>query len=219
MITTILMPYLRPDNISKVIAGIRNQTVKSKIWIWDVLGEYKNIGEDVYFFCSNNFNHLPRFMLSSLVDTEYIYIQDDDFAINDITLFEKLIALSKTVPDHLIGVKGKKFDESADPEKPYQHGTCWKGEGECDVVNTGLSFFRTEIMNKIPMNHLFNPTRTITREEYLYGDDMYLSSFNKCYATELFKYCVDVLPENDRGLSHESKHMDVRNELCKRYWL
>ena len=193
--------------------------IKSKIIIWDIKGEYKNIGEDIYIYCNYNYKHLPRFAIGGLIDTKYTFIQDDDFAINDKELFKKLIDLNKTMPDYLIGVKGKKFDSTADREKPYQHNTCWISEGICDMVNTGLSFFKTEIFNNIPANHLFNNVRTISKDDYLYGDDMYLSSFNKCYATELFVNCIDILPENGRGLSHESKHMDVRNKLCREYWL
>jgi len=220
MITTILMPFHRNENISKMFDGIRKQTVKSKIWVWDDTNEYKEgSGEDVYFHCSKSFMHQPRFVLGSLVETEYIFIQDDDFAISDPTLFEKLIELSKQYPDHLIGTKGKKFDSSADPEKPYQHNTCWLGEGETDMVNTGLSFFRTELLSKLPFNFFINPIKTVTKEEYQYGDDMYISSFVPTYASELFTHCVEKLDECNRGLSHDSRHMDIRNMLCKRYWL
>ena len=104
MITCVLMPYNRPDNISKIIAGIRMQTIKSKIIIWDIKGEYKNIGEDIYIYCNYNYKHLPRFAIGGLIDTKYTFIQDDDFAINDKELFKKLIDLNKTMPDYLIGV-------------------------------------------------------------------------------------------------------------------
>ena len=218
MITSIIMPY-RKENVARVIGGIRSQTVPSQIWSWDNIGGFNGQGEDVYFHCSKDFNHRPRFMLGGLVETEYIFVQDDDFELSDPTLFAQLIELSKKYPSHLLGVKGKKFDESADPEKPYQHNTCWCGEGEVDMVNTGLCFFRTEILTEIPSNPLINTFRTVTEKEYRFGDDMWLSSFGKCYATELFVHCVSKLDEQGVGLSHQSVHMDVRNELCRRYWL
>lgn len=217
MITTIIMPF-REQNLSEVIAGIRSQSVKSEIWSWDDTGKFKDKGEDVYFYCSKNLSHRPRFILGSLVTTEYIFIQDDDFKLEDPDLFKKLIELSEKYPDYLIGTKGKKFDDTADPEKPYQHNTCWKSEGEVDMVNTGLSFFRTELLNKLPFNFLINPVRTITEQDYQYADDMYLSSFNKCYSTELFKG-VKKLDERGKGLSHDSIHMDIRNRKCREYWL
>lgn len=219
MITTILMPYKRPDNIKPIFDGIRKQTIKSKIWVWDTKGEYaEGSGEDSYFYSSADHGHRPRFTLAGLVTTPYVFIQDDDFAINDPTLFEQLIELEKKYPGYLIGVKGKKFDDTADKEKPYQHNTCWMGEGKVDMVNTGLCFFKTELLNKIP-HPFYNDIRTVTEKEYNYGDDMYISSFNKCYATELFVRCIDKLPENNRGLSHDPIHMEIRNELCRRYWL
>jgi len=212
------MPF-RKDNVARVVSGIRSQTVPSQIWSWDDTGQFQGIGEDVYFSCNKNFSHRPRIMLGALVQTEYIFMQDDDFELSDPTLFTRLIELSKQYPDYLIGVKGKKFDENADPEKPYQHNSCWCGEGEVSMVNTGLCFFRTELLSKVPSNPIINTIKTVTEEEYKYGDDMFLSSFNRCYSTELFVHCVSKLDEQGVGLSKQSGHMEIRNKLCKRYWL
>ena len=54
MITSIIMPF-REQNVSRVIDGIRGQSVKSEIWSWDDTGQFKDRGEDVYFYCNNNF--------------------------------------------------------------------------------------------------------------------------------------------------------------------
>ena len=86
------------------------------------------------------------------------------------------------------------------------------------MVNTGLSFFPARLMNKMPVNPYFEPGN-LTKQEYNYGDDMYISKFQKCYATELLhKDGMTALPECGVGVSHHGPHMEIRNALCRRYW-
>lgn len=213
-ITTILMP-MRDANIGAVVGGIRGQTIHSEIWVWDTFGKFRGIGEDIYFSCSYNWSHRPRFLLSGLVKTEFIFIQDDDWCIVDNKLFENLVALSRSRPDHFIGHRGKTFGDYSHKEKPYQHSTGWCGEGECQTVNTGLSFFPTRLINHMPCN----PTQNgLNDEEYQYGDDMYISKYQKCYASMLFQNGMRPLDEQGVGVSHHPQHMDVRNRLCLRFW-
>lgn len=219
-ITTILLHYKRVKNLREIIAAIRAQSEKSLIWLWDNSCDAPSgLDVDVRVSSSYNFNCQPRFWLGGYVKTEYIFTQDDDFKVVNNDLFMELLSVSQKYSDYFIGVKGKVFGEWSDKVRPYQHNTGWTGEGVCDMVNTGLCFFRTELLNKLPFNPFVNSLRTVTENDYKYGDDMYVSSFQKCYAFpyEEKKHVIR-LDECGKKLSGNTEHMDVRNKLCARYW-
>lgn len=217
-ITSIILHYNRQQNIEQIINAIRKQSIQSKIWIWDNSNNLPNYDVNCIIRSTKNFCCLPRFILSKMVDTEFIWTQDDDHKIIDNSLFEKLIELEKINPNTLIGINGKKFDESVNKEKPYQHYTCCVGNGITDVQNMGFSFFRTEIMNNIP-NPYFNNVYKMTDEKIKYGDDIWASRFLETRSSEIIKKGIELISECGIGLSKVYQHMDIRNQLCKELFL
>ncbi len=220
-ITSIVLHYNRQQNIREVVSGIKDQTVQSDILVWDNSNNCPNIEGVTAIHSQRNFNCQPRFWLAAMCDTEYIWTQDDDFKIIKKDLFERMIALSKENPDCMLGVKGKVFGEWSNKEKPYQHNSGWLDAGKCDMVNTGLCFFPTKLLNKIPMHPYSAGTSAVTKHEYRYGDDIWVSTFQDCLAYDYLKEDIGKLPEGEERhiLSKQTAHMDVRNDLCRRYFL
>ena len=165
-ITSIILHYKRPENVDKWIEGIKTQTIPSKIMVWDNSGDFpekykKDI--DVYIQSSVNFYCQPRFLMGGFVQSKYTYNQDDDLAINDKYLFEKFIEHSEKYPDYVIGWNGRIFDKDINWDKAYQspgHGFVdameEKDEMSIDMINVGVSFYRTALINQIPINPFQN---------------------------------------------------------------
>ena len=223
MITSIIIHYNRAYNMPAVIAGIRAQTVPSEIWVWDNSGDCPPDGIDVLIKSSRNFLCQPRFTMADFVKTPYVWNQDDDVAIKDPTLFEKLVAESKKYPDSFFGWNGRQLTPDINWELAYQFpGKGWVGKTETDkvdMINVGISFYPTHLLTEIPRNPFKNTICQVTEEEYKYGDDMWISSFlKKRRVTSFMENGITLLGEKGQGLSKQTPHMIVRNELCRRYW-
>jgi len=220
MVTALLLNYKRPGNIGKIIDGIKSQTIPTNIIIWDNSNSisYTQCSiADVVIKSSKNFYCQPRWLMAGLVKTEYTFSQDDDFLITDKYLFERLIELSKQYPERIIGTKGKNFSEIK-TDAAYTENVGWVNEGICDFVNTGLLFYRTSLINKIPVNPFVNEYEQVTENEYKYADDMFASLFSDCYAYDYLNNGVVNIENDEYGLSKQTDHMNVRNQLCRRYW-
>ncbi len=230
MITTIVLFYNRPQNIKKWMDGIRAQTVKSQIMVWDNSNNYPaGSGEDILIRSSRNFFCQPRYLMAGFVPTPYIFNQDDDLAINDKNLFEKFIEFSGRHPETVIGWNGRKFHKNIDWDKAYSFPNIGEGGGWvdynpeenilCDMINFGVSFLPTKLINQIKINPFLNQDHPVTEEEYKYGDDMWISVQLKEKRVMPFNLrpCFDWLDEGV-GLSKHGPHMMNRDKLCKRYW-
>ena len=226
LISSIILHYKRPENVNKWIAGIRNQTIESKIIVWDNSGDYPaGSGEDVLIRSTENFYCIPRILIAGLCKTEYIYNQDDDLEITDKKLFEKFIAHSKAYPDYVIGWNGRIFSKDINWEKAYQSPE--KGfvdyqnsadKTSIDMINFGVSFLRTELINQIPINAYTNKLN-VTDEELIYGDDIWVSYFLKKKRTIDFNLrnsynYLNEYEERKAALSKQPPHMDCRNSIC-----
>jgi hypothetical protein len=216
------------------MAGIKNQTVESDIIVWDNSGDYpEGSGEDVLIWSSKNFYCQPRFLIAGTVKTPYIYNQDDDLAIKDPNLFEKFLEHSERYPDFVIGWNGRKFSKDINWDKAYQSpGKGWidtmdkDDKSSIDMINVGVSFFPTEILNELLLNpfckaFINGTTKGFTEEEYKYADDIIISYYLSWKRVMPFKLIekYDWLNEYEsRGaaLSKQVQHMNVRNRICKR---
>ncbi len=226
-ITSLILYYNRPQNIERWIAGIKKQTVPSEIWVWDNSNnfpdEYKKELE-IYIASDRNFNCQPRVLMGGLVKSPYIYNQDDDLAINDTFLFEKFLEHSEKYPDYAIGWNGRIFSKDINWDKAYQS----PGKGfvdflpaddpiSIDMINYGVSFLPTPLINQMPINP-FHATPSVTEEEMKFGDDIYNSYWLKKKRVMPFdlKEHYDWLDEdNSIALSKQPVHMDVRNKVAR----
>ena len=213
------------------IEGIRKQTIKSEIWVWDDSGDYPaGSGEDFLITTSRRNYAQGRLLLAGIVKTKYIYNQDDDLAINDPALFEKFIEVSKKYPDSFIGWNGRRAEWIKNWEKAYSFPEgSWVDSMEIDsdmnvdMVNTGVSFYRTALINQVPINPFQNDIETISEEEFKFGDDMWVSRWLKSKRVMPFKLLdhydwLNEFPERGCAISKQPNHMNVRDSLMKRWW-
>jgi hypothetical protein len=216
MITSIIVNYNRGLNIPEIVEAIRNQSVKSEVWIWDNSGDAPAAG-DVNVKSSRNFAQLGRWMLLQSVQTPYVWLNDDDGRINTPYLFKNLLAESEKYPHSILGWKGKKFDGvDVDPRRPYQEKGGWVGyPAETDMINMGFSFFKRDLINSI----ISNPFHELTEDEHQHADEIYISNRVKTRVSEFIYDGVTMISERGRKLSGETHHMQIRNKLCRRYWL
>lgn len=224
-ITSIIIHYKRSENIKLVIAGIRKQTISSKIIVWDNSGDCPHDGIDTYINCSENIHCLGRVLIAGMVKTKYIYNQDDDLAINDIHLFEKFIEVSEKYPDFVIGWNGRILSKDMNWDKSYQSpGRGWcdamdiNNPDSIDMINYGVSFFKTELINQIKINPF---VLGFSEEEYKYGDDIIISSQLNKKRVMPFKLLehydwLNEYQERGSALSKQPKHMDVRNSVLNK---
>ena len=216
-ITSIILHYNRIENVRRVIEGIRKQ-IPSKIIVWDNSHNYpKGSGEDVLISSTENFYCLPRLLISGLVQTKYTFWQDDDKAINTPDLFQKLIDECQKQSDYWIGWNGRLIEGIKNWDMAYQSpggGFVGKINKKADIVNTGISFFETSLINSIPLN----PYGQLSENEYKYGDDIWISRWlEKKRIIDFMENSFDDLDEGN-GLSKQSEHMNIRNKLVRRFF-
>jgi hypothetical protein len=216
MITSIIVHYKRPENIPEIVASILAQSVKSQIWIWDNSGNCPDTG-DILIRSNRNVAQMGRWMLLQMVKSQYVWLNDDDGKINDPNLFKNLLDESKKHPHNILGWKGKKFGGSdVDPVRPYQNKGGWVGyPAETDMINMGFSFFHRDLINKI----ISNPFDELTEQEHQHADEIYISSRVGTRVSEFIYNGITMMDERGIKLSGKSPHMEIRNKLCRRYWL
>jgi len=230
LITSIIIHYKRLENVPLWIEGIRNQTIASKIIVWDNSGDYpKGSGEDVLITSTENFYCQPRFLIAGFAKTKYIYNQDDDLAMNDPNLFEKFIEVSEKYPGYVIGWNGRVFHKDINLEKAYSFpGKGWvdamdiEDDNSIDMINVGVSFFQTILINQVPINP-FQHVTPITEQDYKYGDDMWVSHWLKKKRVMPFKLLdhydwLNEFEERGTALSKQSEHMNHRDKLVRKFW-
>lgn len=211
-ITSVIITYnKRYQNIKPIVDAIKAQTIESDIVIWDNSGELEDIAGVMIIKSSHNFVCRPRFLIPGLVNTEFIFNQDDDHIITDNHLFEKLIKESEDHPGYFIGWPARKDYKKEPIQKP--------ADGlYTDFVNTGNSFYRTGMINKLPINPYQCGDSQLTEDEYRYADDHFASKhFVNCKTSiALFKGMKEL--ETREAISREHDHIKIREEISKRYF-
>jgi len=218
-ITAIILNYNRDKNIPMIVDAIRKQSIPANVWVWDNAGldksEIVDVDADVYMLSTHNFGMHPRIMLSGMVQTDFIWWNDDDRMITDPELFAKLIQEMKDTEASILGINGKDFDDVKDWKKPYQDSG-WVEPGPAKFVNTGFSFIDSGWLLDIPFNLSCNG---YSEDDIKYGDDMIISNHvGSCFVSEHIQPAIKEIDECGIGLSHQTMHMDIRNKLCRIFW-
>lgn len=221
-VTVIVPTWKRPENLPEVIASIRKQSVPSYIFVWDNgASTQKPYKGKVDFLVSSSLNWgcWARFPMMAFVRTPYVWQMDDDLILTEPDVFEKYIAISKTLGDKaIVGAGGKVLHPG---EKPYQ-ASKGAGPGPAVMVNTGFTLFPSRIISQIPLNPLYC-SRPIVDADLHNADDPWICSYCECHVAGLLSpsgrewYGIARLSERGLGVSHNSDHMDRRNRICQQY--
>lgn len=224
LITATVVHYKRVGNVKKWIDGIRSQTVPCTLMVWDNSGDYPaGSGEDILVRSTWNFHCLPWVLMGGMIKTDYHFHQDNDKALKDPEMFEKMLGSSAKYPDAVFGWNGRIFMPDIDWEKPYSFpGKGWTGKQDaaCDMINTSMLFMPSGLINHLRINPFLGSAWNLTEEEYKYGDDILLSRrWAHKRVTEYMEDGTELLDEYERdgaALSKQPRHMAVRDELVRR---
>jgi hypothetical protein len=211
IITAILLNWKRPENIVKTIKSIRDQSIPVKICLWNNNPDDKtNYDVDLQINSPNNFKCYPRWMMASLIETNYIFTLDDDLVLSDDNVIEDTLNLYKRIntDDKLIlGYTGVILNQ----DKDYwtsEHLTEPKNEDiKVDIVKGRFMFMSKSLINNM----------TLENEETC--EDIKVSSYsNYKLIPSILKNRLSNLDELEVGLFGSSDHNIKRSVATKRYF-
>jgi glycosyltransferase involved in cell wall biosynthesis len=210
-VTAILLNWKRPENIVKTIKSIRDQSIPVKICLWNNNSDDKTKYDvDLQINSPDNFKCYPRWIMASLIETDYIFTLDDDLVLSDDNVIEDTLNLYKRIntDDKLIlGYTGVILNQ----DKNYwtsEHLTEPKNEDiKVDIVKGRFMFMSKSLINNM----------TLENEETC--EDIKVSSYsNYKLIPSILKNRLSNLDELEVGLFGSSDHNIKRSVATKRYF-
>lgn len=199
--TGILLNWKRPQHVHNILHTLKGQ---AELWVWNNGPPTFFPGADVTINSSQNLLSYPRWLMASLVRTEFIFVHDDDLLLDfRISECEKYM---ETLPaDTILGVEGVKLRDG----KGYWDGIHYSpnATGMVDVVKGRFIFLRSEFLQKVMLKN----------GPYTRGDDIYISSFSRHKELPEFMK-IKELPTGSEGLSFRPEHMSQRAKAFDRYF-
>jgi hypothetical protein len=210
-ITAILLNWKRPENIVKTIKSIRDQSIPVKICLWNNNPDDRTRYDvDVQIDSSNNFKCYPRWMMASLIETDYIFTLDDDLMLADDNVIKDTLEFYESININdtpIVGYTGVILNQ----DKEY-----WTSEHveypknidiRVDVVKGRFMFMNKSLINNI----------TIENEETC--EDIKISSHsNYKVIPSILKNRLLNLDEMEVGLFGSKDHHLKRKIATKKYF-
>ena len=132
-ITAVLLNWKRPENIVKTIKSIRDQSISVKICLWNNNSDDKTKYDvDLQINSPNNFKCYPRWMMASLIETDYIFTLDDDLILADDNVIEDTLNLYKKINTNDKETEKFYFESLEKKCKPFS----WAKQGNFCWINT-----------------------------------------------------------------------------------
>lgn len=213
-VTAILLNWKRPDNLKRLIASIRSQTVQVEILLWNNSDNATTYDVDLQINSSTNLMCWPRWMLASYASAEYVFVMDDDIMPSDNHVVCDCINYCNKSPLTAIGYTGVILNAKNDywASKHLLHPN--------RHVDTHVNIIkgRFMFMAKCLLNYL-----TVVQQPSLLGprveDDIIVSSTMKTKV--LPRFLVDrltELPEGNVSLKFQADHRQSRQDAVARYF-
>lgn len=179
MVTTILSCYKRPQYLNEQINNIKNQTVKSDIWVDYTFVDKpmfsmlpSDLPDDIKVtYRTHNLYHIGRFFYALNAQTEYVFICDDDMMPGKEYLQQCIDMVEEE--DCIVTAYGLKFGNNPGYNPTSKHGWMFPNQKTVTVDMAGQSWF----MKKSTLKY-------IAYEEpysYINGEDLHLSYMAKKY--------------------------------------
>lgn len=161
-ITILLLNYRRPENLPVILNSIEQQTIKSRIFLWDN-SEHPIEDNRIDWQLSSSKNRYcwPRWFMARYAETEYVMTLDDDLHLAHPQTLEFLIKEAEMfpAPGRVIGITGVQINDMNYYPTPEQK---LNGEGTlhiqyakerqfADIIKGRLMFCKTEEVKKIPL--------------------------------------------------------------------
>ena len=209
-ITAILLNWKRPENIIKTIKSIRDQSIPIKICLWNNNPDDRTRYDvDLQINSPDNFKCYPRWMMASLIETDYIFTLDDDLMLNDNDVIKDILTFYESININttIVGYTGVILNQ----DKDYwtsEHLTEPKNEDiKVDIVKGRFMFMSKSLINNM----------TLENEETC--EDIKVSSYsNYKLIPSILKNRLSNLDELEVGLFGSSDHNLKRSIATKKYF-
>ncbi len=211
-VTAILLSWKRPENITKTIKSIREQSIDIKICLWNNNpNDKKKYDVDIQIDSPNNFKCYPRWMMASLIETDYIFTLDDDLMLADDDVIKDILSLYENVNTNdrlILGYTGVVLNH----DKDY-----WKSNHITEPINVDI---KVDIIKGRFMFMSKNLVKNITLENEETCEDIKISSYSDYkLIPSILKDRLINLDEMGVGLFGSSEHNLKRTIATKRYFI
>lgn len=148
-VTAVLLGYLRPANIARLIDSLRTQTLPPKILLIDNSPSGLDLDVDRIVRIPWNAGCPIRTFMSFWSETDLIMWMDDDLRPDDPTFVARAIeSQAKHCPTGILGIAGRRFELS-----PPHYGLPKTGrdieDGKTAIVKGRFMLFRKEILASV----------------------------------------------------------------------
>ena len=209
-ITAILLNWKRPENIVKTIKSIKDQSVPVKICLWNNNPEDKTKYDvDIQIDSPSNFKCYPRWMMASLIETDYIFTLDDDLILSDNDVIKDTLYFYESLENNMaiVGYTGVILNENKD----YWSSEHIKYPKDTNII-VDIVKGRFMFMSKSLINNM-----TLENEETC--EDIKVSSYsNYKVISSILKDKLLNLDELGVGLFGTIEHNIKRTMATKRYF-
>ena len=211
-ITAVLLNWKRPENIVKTIKSIRDQSLPVKICLWNNNPDDKTkYDADFQIDAPNNFKCYPRWMMASLVGSDYIFTLDDDLILGDNNIIEDVLNFYRSINSNggipIIGYTGVILNEGIE-YWGSEHINCpVEHDIKVDIVKGRFMFMDRKILNNVNMEN----------DETC--EDIKISSYSEFKIIPgLLKNRLINLDEGGVGLFGSAEHSEKRTKATKKYF-
>ena len=216
-ITVVFTHWKRTENLRFIIEQIKKQTVAPKIFVWNN-SEYLNWPEiDWQIHSSENTITWTRWFMSTMADTEFVCIMDDDLVLKNTHIFEEAISfLSRQKNDILIGPIGINLDNEKEYKKCPRKYASKDQDWSVDVILGRLLIFRRRLLEGVKV------VTDIDRATLL-SDDIIMSALTskgtrRYHAVpSLFYDSITELPSPHAACSLPD-HYELREKARRKYF-
>lgn len=209
-ITAILLNWKRPENIVKTIKSIRDQSVPVKICLWNNNSEDKTKYDvDLQIDSPSNFKCYPRWMMASLIESDYIFTLDDDLILSDNDVIRDTLYFYESLGNNttIVGYTGVILNEDKDYWSSQHIGYPEDSTIKVDIVKERFMFLSKNLVKNV----------TLENEETC--EDIKISSYsNFKLVPSLLKGRLTNLDEMGVGLFGSNDHNLKRTIATKRYF-
>lgn len=219
LITVCLTNWKRPENLEKIIAQVRSQSVPVNIFLWNNGESIINNDIDWYVESSHNAMCSPRWFMAANADTEFVCIYDDDLFLMDNNIFADIVKLADKSPRGSIfgptGVTLKPGTHYRDAEHHYSFRSIKQEDIRCDIIKGSMMLMRTsELQKKVNLN-IFKFKR---EEDIIVSALMADCQLNQHYCLLSFGDRFNSVGDDDVALWRHDGHMDARELACNEFF-
>ena len=209
-VTALLLNWKRPENLKRTIASLRSQSIPVAIWLWNNNPEDRTPYDvDQKFEAPRNFYCWPRWLLGSLIDTEFLFTLDDDLTFGDGEVLVDALSYLKQLPlTSIVGYCGVQLDSDRNYwQSKHYHQPEVDREVGVDIVKGRFMLMRKKFIGRISLEN--EPT----------CEDIKVSSYSekKILPSILRGRLID-LPEGSEALHANPEQRKRRVESTLRYF-